>query len=182
MKKPTKRNLAIATATAVLVGGGAATAFALTHDGAPAPRPLAGATANKAVETALSKVPGTVAGAELDDDGEGGEWEVDVYAKDGTWHEVTVDAKGTEVVRDHEEQRSGDAAAPAAPKVTLAEAVARAERATKDRATSAELEDGVWEVELRTGSGKEHEVRVDAATGKAAPARQADDDGADTDD
>lgn len=174
MKKFTKRKLAIATAAvAVLVGGGTATAFALTAGDDAVPRPAAGATANKAVETALSKVPGTVAGAELDDDGKGGEWEVDVYAKDGTWHDVTVDAKGTKVLRDHRET-SDDDAPPAAPKVTLAEAVAAAEKATAGRAVSAELEDGAWEVDVVTGNGREHEVRLDATTAKATPDHETD--------
>ncbi|GAA4238011.1 hypothetical protein GCM10022254_52190 [Actinomadura meridiana] len=85
------RGLTVAVVAAgVLAVGGAATAFA-DHDGAPGNGHATPVTATEAAAAALKAVPGgTVEEVELDD---GAVWEVDVIAKNGVEHEVTLDAK-----------------------------------------------------------------------------------------
>ncbi|MGC5002396.1 PepSY domain-containing protein [Streptomyces sp. NBC_00353] len=124
-----KRRIAIAAVTAaVLVGGGAATAVAFgddngrdSHDSAKVlsrhtsddnndddtahrtPR-SASVTLSAAMDAALRSVPGTVTSIELDDAGRNGEaqhWEVEINGKDGTHHELNVDARTAEVTPDH---------------------------------------------------------------------------------
>ncbi|MFF1897454.1 PepSY domain-containing protein [Streptomyces sp. NPDC058206] len=124
-----KRRIAIAAVTAaVLVGGGTATAVAFgddngrdSHDSAKvlsrhtsddnndddtahrAPR-SASVTLSAAMDAALRSVPGTVTSIELDDadrSGEAQHWEVEINGKDGTHHELNVDARTAEVTPDH---------------------------------------------------------------------------------
>ncbi|WP_326605812.1 MULTISPECIES: PepSY domain-containing protein [unclassified Streptomyces] len=124
-----KRRIAIAAVTAaVLVGGGTATAVAFgddngrdSHDSAKVlsrhtsddnndddtahrtPR-SASVTLSAAMDAALRSVPGTVTSIELDDadrSGEAQHWEVEINGKDGTHHELNVDARTAEVTPDH---------------------------------------------------------------------------------
>jgi uncharacterized membrane protein YkoI len=174
-----KRKFVIAAAAAaVLVGGGTATALSLpSDDDAPAAAAAPGTGLDKAVATATAAVPGTVTGAEPEDDGA---WDVDVFGKDRKWHDVTVDPAGTKVLRDHvgtDDDR--DRHAPQGAPVTVQKAVEAALKAAPGHATEADLDDGRWEIEVRDEDGRSHDVNVDAKTGGATVVRDQDpDDGA----
>ncbi|CAM5512037.1 hypothetical protein GCM10010329_64650 [Streptomyces spiroverticillatus] len=185
-----KRKSVIAAAiVVVLVGGGTATALSLPSDGGPA---VAGTAAdvNRAVATAASAVPGTVTGADLEDDGR--EWDVDVYGTDHKWHDVTLDPSGAKVRSDRVDTGNDDRddRAPKGADVTVEKAVAAALKAAPGHVTEVDLERGHWEIEVRGKDGRHTDVNVDAKTGKAVvvPKGQDDDratggdDGADSDD
>ncbi|MEV5886786.1 PepSY domain-containing protein [Streptomyces sp. NPDC052020] len=138
-----KRNIVIAAVTAAaLIGGGTATALAITADdegparqadtrasdddahdddtddrgGAPARASVTGVTAPEAIASALRHTAGTVVSAELDDeDDDGGRtvWEVDVLTPDSTWRGVTVDAGTGKVVDAHTENDEDEGTAAA---------------------------------------------------------------------
>ncbi|WP_155060626.1 PepSY domain-containing protein [Streptomyces blattellae] len=114
-----KRNIVIAAVTAAaLIGGGTATALAVSgEDDAPARQTGAGATVTRdddarrvesgtvtaadAITAALKEAPGTAVSAELDDDGDddgddrgddgAAGWQVRILAGDDTWHTVSID-------------------------------------------------------------------------------------------
>ena len=68
--------------------------------------PLAKIDRAQAEQAALAKVPGTATGAELGDENGNLVWEIDVTAKDGTQHEVKVDAgNGTVLMAQVDDQR-----------------------------------------------------------------------------
>ncbi|MGW0314785.1 PepSY domain-containing protein [Streptomyces flavidovirens] len=169
-----KRKLVIATAvTALLIGGGTATAFA-TSD---APTTSA-VTLDEATAAAVKSTPGKVTGAELDDDRP--TWEIDVYGKDAKWHDVDVDAKTAKVQGTHTEDDEDDRA-PKDTKVTMSEAAKAALKAQPGTLTSIDLDDdGTWEAEVQAKDGKEHELTVNATTAKVT-ADQPDADDADDD-
>ncbi|GGX34174.1 PepSY domain-containing protein [Streptomyces chryseus] len=172
-----KRKIVIATAvTALLIGGGTATAFATSDDDA---KPATSAiTLDEATTAAVTSAPGTVTGAELDD--EEPTWEVDVYGKDAKWHDVDVDATTAKVKGAHAQDDEDDRA-PKSTKVSMGEAAKAALKARPGTLTSIDLDDdGAWEAEVRSKDGKEHELTVDATTAKVT-ADQADDDTDDTD-
>ncbi|MGW5417884.1 PepSY domain-containing protein [Actinomadura geliboluensis] len=202
----TKRGLLVsAVAAGVLAAGGTTAAFATAQDApaaAAAPsddRPGGAAAAPEvalaqAADAALKKVPGTVAEAELDDEDGKTVWELDVLAQDGTWHDVTVDSGNGKVLTDRADDRAddrgdedGDDAAEAAglrkASVGAPAAADAALKAVQGHVTSAEfeLEDGkaVWEVDVAGKDGAEHEVTVDAASGKVLTQKteKPDDDG-----
>ncbi|MGR8008234.1 PepSY domain-containing protein [Streptomyces hypolithicus] len=157
-----KRKLVIATTAAALLVGTGATAFATTDDAKPATQAT---TLDKATAAAAKSVPGTVAGAELDD---GQVWEVDVYGKDAKWHEVDVNATKAEARLSDDGDR-----APKATKVDINEAAAAALKTRPGTLTSIELDDdegtGAWEAEIRGKDGREHELKVDATSAKVTP-------------
>ncbi|MFA3874746.1 PepSY domain-containing protein [Streptomyces sp. MMCC 100] len=144
-----KRNIVIAAVTAAaLAGGGTATALATTgnDDRGAAPR-------------------------------------ADVSAS-----EVTVPDDGG--ARDDADDRDEDAARAASAKVTAADAIASALADTPGTAVSAELDDEdddadddaddrrertAWEVDVLSGEGTWHTVRVDPATGKVIGSERDDD-------
>ncbi|MFJ9425730.1 PepSY domain-containing protein [Streptomyces sp. NPDC101249] len=191
-----KRNIVIAAVTTVaLIGGGTATALAVSgDDGRRTPAAAKGddgtagrtagaeVTAADAIGAALARTPGTAVSAERDDDSHRGAavWEVDVLTAGGTWHGVDVDARTGAVLRERVEDEDGTARVRRALAGTSVSA-ADAARAAADRApvTSVELDDdgsaGAWEVETRTASGAERELRVDLSTGKVTADRSADD-------
>ncbi|MFG2288545.1 PepSY domain-containing protein [Streptomyces sp. NPDC048595] len=143
-------------------------------------------TAPEAAAAALKAVPGTVAGLDLDTDRPGLVWDADVLGKDGTWHELTLDAGTARVLNQHVEHGDDDdhARAEAALKGARTDAAAAARAAASHgTVTSVELDGdhrakAVWEVETVTKDGKEHKLLVDPQSGKlsAAPAHDADDD------
>ncbi|MFI5772962.1 PepSY domain-containing protein [Streptomyces sp. NPDC051658] len=195
-----KRKIVIAAVTAaVLVGGGAATAVAFANDdshdretrsGAPS-----GATARvdvaDAITAAVKAVPGTVTEAELDDEDGGLVWELDVYGSDKAWHDVTVDAGNGKVLGKHTSDDDGDddrdRHAPRSAPVSLNAAVDAALKANPGTVTSIDLDDhdgrdgGAlhWEVDVRGKDGKQHELNVDAKSGKVTVDRSDDDHGDD---
>ncbi|MDQ1008248.1 putative membrane protein YkoI [Streptomyces sp. V4I23] len=186
-----KRNLVIATvAAAVLVGGGAYTAVAVSADDSPsasapasrsvqnrnddrdddrAERPAGGFGAAEAVAAALKHTPGTVASVDLDDDG-AGHWEVEVVGRDDDReHELKVDAR-TGAVRaddrndDDRDDRDDDRAALRAASVDAREALEAALRSHPGATvTSVDFDDDGgdhWEVELHEGKGSDDEAEV----------------------
>jgi uncharacterized membrane protein YkoI len=135
-----------------------------------------------ALAAALKAVPGTVSSAELDRGRSGPAWEVDVLARNGTEHEVTVDATNAEVLSavrsDDRDDDADDRAEAAAVTSFRTDARAAAEAALALRpgtVTSVDADDdddsggraGAWEVEIRGHDGTWYKVTVDASTGKA---------------
>lgn len=164
--------------------------------GSRADEGTAGAAAAKtdvraALTAALAKTKGVAASAEFDDDGDRPVWEVEVAGKDGTVTEVRVDpAKGTvlDSVRDEDDDSGddsgddrkedrGEAAALRKAGTDADAAAAAALKKVPGTVVSVDFEhDGdddrggapAWEVEVIGEDGKEHEVLVDAGSGKAA--------------
>ncbi|WP_432003917.1 PepSY domain-containing protein [Streptomyces sioyaensis] len=142
-------------------------------------------TAPDAAAAALKAVPGTVTGLDLDADRPGLVWDAEVFGKDGTQHEVTLDAGTARVLNQHvdrgdDDDRGRQRAALDNARTTAADAARSA--APRGTVTSVELDDDhgpkpAWEVETVTKDGKEHTVLVDPQSGKltAAPAQDADD-------
>ncbi|RPK50812.1 PepSY domain-containing protein [Streptomyces sp. ADI93-02] len=136
-------------------------------------------TVDEAVGAALKAVPGTVTEAELDDDDDDGGrtvWELDVYGADKVWHDVTVDAGSGKVLSDREDDDNGDRDrhAPRSAAVSLDAALKAALGAQPGTVTSVDLDDDDdgrrgaprWDVDITGKDGKQHELRVDAKSGK----------------
>ncbi|MFE7107674.1 PepSY domain-containing protein [Streptomyces sp. NPDC057575] len=195
-----KRKIVIAAVTAaVLAGGGAATAVAFADDDSN-DREVSSSVASDgtarvdvkgAVAAAVEAVPGTVTEAELDDDDGGLVWELDVYGSDKVWHDVTVDAGNGKVLGKHTSDDDDDHGddrdrhAPRSAAVSLNSAVDAALKSNPGTVTSVDL-DGErggalhWEVDVRGKDGKQHELNVDANTGRVT-ADHVDDDSHDRD-
>ncbi|MFF5723873.1 PepSY domain-containing protein [[Kitasatospora] papulosa] len=209
-----KRNIAVATLTAaVLVGGGLVTtaAFADSDSGAKdgrtavpdraaegsAPGGDTGTTGrvgvDEAVAAALKAVPGTVTGAERDEDDDDharAVWELDVYGSDKVRHDVTVDASSGKVLSDREDDGDDDRDrhAPRSSAVSLDAAVKAALGAQAGTVTSVDLDDdgdddrgeraAHWDVDVTGKDGEQRELHVDAKSGKVTADRD-DDDGDD---
>lgn len=162
-------------------------------DRAPAAAQRAWISLDQAVAAALKSVPGTVTQAELDDDDDdhGGRtvWELDVRASGGKWHDVTVDAADGKVLKTRDDDNDDrDRHAPRSFAVTLDRAAAAALKTVPGTVTSIDLDDDDdddgrrsevprWDVDVTGKDGKQHELHVDARTGKVTVDR--DDDGAD---
>ncbi|AWL86045.1 peptidase M4 [Streptomyces griseus] len=163
---------------------------------APAAAKNARISLDQAVAAALKSVPGTVTQAELDrdDDDHDGRavWELDVRGSDKKWHDVTVDAGNGKVLKTRDDNDDRDDHAPRSSAVTLNDAAAAALKTAPGTITSIDLDDDDdddngsrsdvlrWDVDVAGKDGKQHELRVDAKTGKVAVDR--DDDGDDRDD
>ena len=104
---------------------------------------------------------------------DGGAWEIEVLAADGTWREVTVGTATAKVTADRAGRSSGSDAAEARglknTKVTAQQAAATALRTVPGAVTSVELENEgakpAWEVEITGKDGARHELLVDGAGG-----------------
>ncbi|MFF3530055.1 PepSY domain-containing protein [Streptomyces rubiginosohelvolus] len=168
-----------------------------SDDRAPAAAKSAGISLDQAVAAALKSVPGTVTQAELDrdDDDHNGRavWELDVRGSDKKWHDVTVDAADGKVLKTRDDDNDDrDDHAPRSSAVTLNEAAAAALKTAPGTITSIDLDDDDdddngsrsnvlrWDVDVAGKDGKQHELRVDAKTGKVTVDR--DDDSDDRDD
>ncbi|MEU2902079.1 PepSY domain-containing protein [Streptomyces globisporus] len=168
-----------------------------SDDRAPAAAKNARISLDQAVAAALKSVPGTVTQAELDrdDDDHDGRavWELDVRGSDKKWHDVTVDAGNGKVLKTRADDNDDrDDHAPRSSAVTLNDAAAAALKTAPGTITSIDLDDDDdddngsrsdvlrWDVDVAGKDGKQHELRVDAKTGKVAVDR--DDDGDDRDD
>ncbi|MGW9300137.1 PepSY domain-containing protein [Streptomyces cyaneofuscatus] len=169
-----------------------------SDDRAPAAAKSAGISLDQAVAAALKSVPGTVTQAELDrdDDDHDGRtvWELDVRGSDKKWHDVTVDADNGKVLKTRDDDNDDrDDHAPRSSAVTLNEAAAAALKTAPGSITSIDLDDDDdddgkgsrgnvlrWDVDIAGKDGKQHELHVDAKTGKVTVDR--DDDGDDRDD
>ncbi|MFQ6850667.1 PepSY domain-containing protein [Streptomyces sp. 35M1] len=164
-----------------------------SDDRAPAVAKSARISLDQAVAAALKSVPGTVTQAELDrdDDDHDGRavWELDVRGSDKKWHDVTVDAGDGKVLKTRDDDNDDrDDHAPRSSAVTLNEAAAAALKTAPGAITSIDLDDDDddngrrgevlrWDVDIAGKDGKQHELRVDAKTGKVTVDR--DDDGDD---
>ncbi|MFF2386908.1 PepSY domain-containing protein [Streptomyces sp. NPDC058108] len=161
-----KRNIVIAAvAAAALIGGGTATALAVTDDGTER----------------VTRSPARTA----DDDGAG-------HVRHGgdtrTDDRTRTDAPARTDDHPHPDDRTrtgrhtagpddhgDDAARLRSARVTAAGALATALRHTPGTAASADLDDDrsapVWEVEILSNGGTWYEVRVDAGDGKVVSSR-----------
>ncbi|MFF3936788.1 PepSY domain-containing protein [Streptomyces phaeofaciens] len=178
-----KRKLVIAAvATSLVLGSGAAIAFA---DGAPgtagtSPRsevkPASGAAkteVTEAIAAALEHTPGTAVAAEREDDGaDAGTWQVDVVRADATAYTVTVSPDTGKVLgahRDSDDDGREDLTALRSTTVDAREA-ARAV-APEGTVTEVDLDDDegatAWSVDTATSGA----WTVDARTGKATQDR-----------
>ncbi|MFJ7085708.1 PepSY domain-containing protein [Streptomyces griseus] len=169
---------------------------AASGDRAPAAAKSTRITLDQAVAAALKSVPGTVTEAELDDDDDDHDgravWELDVRGSDSTWHDVTVDATTGKVLKTRDDDNDDrDRHAPRSAAVTLNQAAAAALKTAPGTVTSIDLDDDDddnggrgdvlrWDVDITGKDGRQHELRVDAKTGKVTVDR--DDDGDDRDD
>ncbi len=149
-------------------------------------------TLDQAVAAALKSVPGTVTEAELDDDDDDHDgrtvWELDVHGSDRKWHDITVDATTGKVLKTREDDDNDDRDrhAPRSAPVTLNAAADAALKTAPGRITSIDLDDDDdddgrrgnvlrWDVDITGKDGKNHELKVDAKTGKVTVDRDDDD-------
>ncbi|WP_405478529.1 PepSY domain-containing protein [Streptomyces sp. NBC_00009] len=201
-----KRNIVIATIAAVaLIGGGTATAVAVSgdddttsagtstasrgtgHDDDRAEHvtelKTAKVTASDAIAAALKSVPGTAVSAELDDENDHVVWEVEVL-NGTTWHDVLVDPATGKVTGSHASRHDDTARVTAVLKgaTTTAQDAARA-AAVKGTVTEIDLDDDgtahAWEAETMAANGTDADWRVDLRTGAVTPDRSTHDDGDD---
>ncbi|BBJ47341.1 hypothetical protein SSPO_100590 [Streptomyces antimycoticus] len=199
----TPRAIVLGTAAAVALIGGTGAANAFADDDSPAPKSSvqlspserhlddtaqdrAQVKADKvsydeATAKALKAVPGTATSAELDTADRNGSliWEVDVFGKDHTNHDVTIDAGDGTVLNKHTD-RDDDAAEDAAEtqallkgdKIGHGKATDQALKAVPGTVASFSLDDNdrngatVYEVDVLGKDHKSHDVTVDAAGGK----------------
>ncbi|WP_405409137.1 PepSY domain-containing protein [Streptomyces decoyicus] len=136
---------------------------------------------SEATAKALKAVPGTVTSAELDNADRNGSliWEVDVLGKDHKNHDVIIDAGNGKVLNKHTD-RDDDAAQDAAETQALVKADKTGHEKATDKALKAvpgtvvsySLDDNdrngsaVWEVDVLGKDHKNHDVTIDAASGK----------------
>ncbi|MBB5935790.1 PepSY domain-containing protein [Streptomyces zagrosensis] len=147
-------------------------------------------TVRAAVDAALKATPGAVVSIDLDaDDGARAVWDVDLYGKDGRWHDLTLDANTARVLHQHVAHEDDAAALKDGlqrAKVSAAEAADDALRTVPGTVTSAELDDDdrvtAWDVDVLDKDGKKHELRVDLASGKVSQHPEDHDDAYDDDD
>ncbi|MFB7956162.1 PepSY domain-containing protein [Streptomyces sp. NPDC056045] len=138
----------------------------------------------QAAETAEKSVAGTVTAADLDGSPDKPVWKVDVTDSRGIEHEVTVDAidgkvTATRTDKDQDpDDRSADAALAKSARTDLAEAVGAALAEVDGTATSADLGNDhgttpAWHIDITNpkNKNKDHEVTVDATTGKVTATR-----------
>ncbi|MDX3696840.1 PepSY domain-containing protein [Streptomyces europaeiscabiei] len=161
-----KRNIVIATITAVaLIGGGTATAIAVAGD-----------------DEAPAKKTVSVANDDNDRD------DVDDTAdSDDTAQDKAEDRAEDQAARDTDqdaEDKAENAAEAKAGQVTAADAIRTALKHKSGTAVSADLDDEgtnlVWDVDVLTGGGKWFSVQVDPGTGKVLGSHaDRDDDGDD---
>lgn len=183
------RGLLVTVVAAGALAAGGATAAIAAADGGDDGSPSGGAPARTAVsltqaaDAALKAVPGSVQEIELDGEHGTSVWEVDVLTGDGAMRKVAVGSGDGRVVTDRSEKQDDDdkneATALRGAKTTAAGAADAALKAVPGHATSAGFDrhggKAVWEVDVTGAGGREHEVTVDAATGKVV-AEEADDD------
>ncbi|KAA0934676.1 PepSY domain-containing protein [Streptomyces apricus] len=152
-----KRNIVIATvAVAALVGGGTATALAVTGDDeAPAKQQQSGVRV-------------------ADDDRD------DRDDRDDDRNDSADDDRDD---RDDKADRAEDAAKAKAAEVTAADAIRAALKSIPGTAVSADLDDEgssvVWDVDVLSSGGAWHSVRIDPGTGKVLGSQAENDDDAD---
>ncbi|ADI10501.1 Propeptide PepSY amd peptidase M4 [Streptomyces bingchenggensis BCW-1] len=199
-----RRTVAAVLAATVLLGGaGAATAVAFADDGShdssrDSTHAAVGTTyedrddgtfatktkidLKQAADAAVASVAGKVTSVELEGHQGKAVWKVDVASAKGAEHEVTVNATSGRVTahRTDHDDADDEAALARSARTGLGQAVDAALKKIPGTATSAELDDdngrsAAWHIDVTDAKGAEHEVTVDARSGKVT-AVQADDD------
>ncbi|WP_420035581.1 PepSY domain-containing protein [Streptomyces sp. cg28] len=181
-----------AIAALALIGGGTATAVALSDDGTPSRSSVtvkddgvsdaqenaneakgARITAEDAIAAALKHTPGVAAEADLDSDDGRLVWDVDVIGSGAARHHVEVDpgtgkVLGSHVEKDDDDDDPARVAAALKNASTSASDAARV-AAAKGTVTSVDADDDgavqVWEVETTSANGVEHDWHVDLRSG-----------------
>ncbi|MFC6879997.1 MULTISPECIES: PepSY domain-containing protein [Actinomadura] len=186
--KTSLRGLLVAGVGAVALAGGGAAYATASHSGGSGPdRTAAAAAAHadgdarsgersdgddarpgrvslaQAADAVLKAVPGKIEELELDH----GRWEADVLAGDGSWRQVVVDAETAAVHGDRVDKEGGENAAELrAAKTDAVGAAKAATRAEPGTVTAVDFEKTSWEVDVTTAENVEHELTVDAGTGR----------------
>jgi len=182
-----RRTVAAVFAATVLLGGaGAATAVAVADDG---DHDSTFATSSRtdlkqAADTARKSVAGTVTSVDLEGRQGKAVWKVDIVTDKGVEHEVTVntaDGKLSGSTVDQDDDRDADAAPAESARIDPGQAVDAALTKVPGTATSAELDDdnartAAWQVDVTDANGADHEVTVDARSGKVTAAHTDHDD------
>ncbi|MDW6063032.1 PepSY domain-containing protein [Streptomyces sp. FXJ1.4098] len=136
----------------------------------------------QAADAAVASVAGKVTSVELEGHQGKAVWKVDVATAKGAEHEVTVNATSGKVTAhrtDHDDS-DDEAALARSAKTGLGQAVDAALKKIPGTATSAELDDdngrsAAWDIDVTDAKGAEHEVTVDARSGKVTAVRADDD-------
>ncbi|MEV3855257.1 PepSY domain-containing protein [Streptomyces sp. NPDC050095] len=199
-----RRTTVISAVTAVaLLGGGAATAVAVSGSDSDAARSSvhveddgvsdaqenaaeakgAEVKAEDAIAAALKNTRGVATGADLDSDDGRLVWEVDIAGADHRWHHVDVDPGTGKVLGSHV-SRDGDGdparVAKALQNVPTSARDAALAGAAKGTVTSVDADDDgsvrVWEVETTSANGAQQDWHVDVRSGAVTPDRTSDDD------
>ncbi|MCR8575504.1 PepSY domain-containing protein [Streptomyces sp. Isolate_219] len=152
---------------------------------------------SQATAKALQTVPGTATSAELDHADRNGSliWEVDVLGKDHKNHDITIDAGNGKVLNQHTD-RDDDAAQDAAETQALLKtdktghdnATDQALKAVPGTVVSYSLDDNdhngstVWEIDVLGKDHKNHDITIDADSGKVLNQHTDQDDQDDHDD
>lgn len=131
-----------------------------------------------AITAALKATSGTVSSADLEQGRSGLVWDVQVLASNGTERDVTIDATNTKVLgtaidKDDDSDDAAEAKTVQAFKTDARAAAGAPLAAQPGTVTSVEASDdtaGAWTVEVQGKDGAQHEVTVNAATGKATMA------------
>ncbi|MGW7410634.1 PepSY domain-containing protein [Streptomyces sp. NPDC054833] len=132
----------------------------------------------EAIAAALKATSGTVSSAELEQGRSGPVWDVQVLASNGSKRDVTVDATNAKVLgaaadKDDDVDDATEVKAVKAFKTDARAATDAAPAAQPGTVASVEANDdtaGAWKVEIQGKDGAEHEMTVNASTGKAVAA------------
>jgi len=129
------------------------------------------------MKAALKKHPGEVLSVEAEiEKGRGAIYEFDIKGADGKEWEVECEAKSGKVYEEEVDVDASNDEFKSKAKVTLEDAkkAALAKFAGEVISIEYELENGnpVYEFDIKTASGKEMEVEVDAVTGKVGEAEE----------
>ncbi|MEV0935528.1 PepSY domain-containing protein [Streptomyces phaeochromogenes] len=162
-----KRNIVIATiAAAALIGGGTATAIAVSGD---------------------EEAPAKKSNVQVSNDDTGRDDDANVNDTDDNDADDKADAAEDKAAKDtgeDAEDKAENAADAKVAQVDAADAIKAALKNTKGTAVSADLDDEgtkhVWDVDILTNGGAWHSVQVDPSTGKVVGSHvDRDDDGDD---
>ncbi|MFF4361636.1 PepSY domain-containing protein [Streptomyces sp. NPDC001604] len=128
----------------------------------------------QAADAARKSVAGTVTSVELEGQQGKAVWKVDIVSDKGVEHEVTVNAADGKVTGskvDQDDDRDGAASLAKSARTGLGQAVDGVLAKVPGTATSAELDGdngrtAAWHIDVIDAKGTDHEVAVDARSGK----------------
>lgn len=123
---------------------------------------------SEAIKAVHKAVPGDITELDLDTDRNRLVWEADVLGKDNKWHDVEIDATTGKLTKNRvDAHKDDDRSVPRTVKLDAAAAGKKAAAETKGSVTSLGLErNGQWEADTVDKKGDEHELNLDAASGK----------------